>query len=151
MLRRPNGANFTIGRSLYSDRSPGSEEPTAKVFVKIAVEALPGPIMAQLDTGAAWSILDADIAREMALLDGRGEQTRISTRLGRVLGRLERTSLEILADDGESLTLQATVWVSPEWHAGNFLGYAGLLQHIRFAIDPSDNSFHFGPTQEAAQ
>ena len=145
MLHRQDGAAFTTGRSLYSDRAPGSEEPTAKIFVKIGIEVLPGPIIAQLDTGAAWSMLDAEVAQAMDLLGGGGEQTPISTRLGRVVGRLVRTNLEILADDGDSLTVQATVWVSPEWHGGNFLGYAGLLQSIRLAIDPSDNSFYFGP------
>lgn len=144
MLHRQDGAVFTTGRSLYSDRAPGSE-PTAKIFVKIGIEALPGPIVAQLDTGAAWSMLDAEVAEAMDLLGGGGEPAPISTRLGRVVGRLERTDLEILADDGDSLTVQATVWVSPEWHGGNFLGYAGLLQNIRLAVDPSDNSFYFGP------
>ena len=145
MLHRQDGAVFTTGRSLYSDRALGSEEPTANIFVKIGIEALPGPIVAQLDTGAAWSMLDAEVAEAMNLLGGDGEQAPISTRLGRVVGHLERTDLEILADDGDSLTVQATVWVSPEWHGGNFLGYAGLLQNIRLAVDPSDNSFHFGP------
>lgn len=36
------------------------------------------------------------------------------------------------------------MWVSPEWRRGNFLGYEGFLNRIRFAIDPSDNSFYFG-------
>jgi len=145
MLHRQDGAVFTTGRSLYSDRAPGSEEPTAKIFVKIGIEALPGPIVAQLDTGAAWSMLDAEVAEAMDLVGRGGEQTLISTRVGRVVGRLEQTDLEILADDGDSLTIQATVWVSAEWHGGNFLGYAGLLQNIRLAVDPSDNSFYFGP------
>ncbi|MBI2219133.1 MAG: hypothetical protein HYU51_17765 [Candidatus Rokubacteria bacterium] len=144
MLLRPDGSEFTTGRSRYSDHAPASQETTAKVFVKISTEALAGPIVAQLDTGAAWSMLDAEVAEAMALLGGDGEPKRISTRLGPVDGRLTRTSLEIVADDGDSLTVEATVWVSPEWNGGNFLGYAGLLERVRFAVDPSDNSFYFG-------
>jgi len=146
MLNRQDGTGFTTGRSVYWDRAPGSDERTAKVFVKVAVEALPGPIVivAQLDTGAAWSMLNAEIAEAMGLLEGDGEQTALLTRFGRVVGRLERADLQILADDGDSLTIQATVWVSPGWNRGTFLGYSGLLQNIRLAIDPSDNSFHFG-------
>jgi len=144
MLNRHDGSGFTTGRSTYSDRAPGSAEPTAKIFVKVGVEAIPGPLLAQLDTGAAWSMFDAEIAEAMELLGGDGELTPISTRLGPVVGRLERTDLELLADDGDSLTIQATVWVSPDWRGGNFLGYSGLLQNIRLALDPSDNSFHFG-------
>jgi hypothetical protein len=89
-------------------------------------------------------MLDADVAQAVALLGGAGEELTISTRLGRFVGRLERTELEILADDGDSLTVEATVWVSPAWRGGNFLGYAGLLQNIRLALDPGDNSFYFG-------
>ena len=149
MLLRLDGSAFTTGRSRYVDQGPGSSEPTAKIFVKIGVEALPGPIVVQLDTGAAWSVLEAEVAEAMNLLDGDGEQIPYSTRLGRVTGRLERTSLEILADDGESLRLEATVFVSREWRGGSFLGYGGLLQDIRFAVDPSDNTFHFGPVSAA--
>src|SRR6266542_1752699 len=99
MLFRADGAAFTTGRSLYSDQIPGSQEATAKIFVKVGVEALAGPIFAQLDTGAPWSMLDAEVADAMALLGGDGEVVRISTRFGSVVGRLERTRLEILADD----------------------------------------------------
>jgi hypothetical protein len=144
MLLRQDGAEFTTGRSRYSDRAPGSQEPTAKIFVKIIGEGLPGPVLAQLDTGAAWSILDVEVAEALGLLGRDGEPKRISTRLGSILGKLEQTSLEIPADEGYSLTIEAIVWVSPEWRAGNFLGYHGLLEGIRFAVDPSDNSFHFG-------
>ena len=145
LQRQENGAEFTTGRSRYSDRAPGSREPTAKIFVKIRVEPLGGPILAQLDTGAAWSMLDAEIAEAMALLSGGGEPARIRTKDGPFAGRLERASLEIVADEGEALSFEATVWVSPDWRGGTFLGYAGLLDHIRFAVDPRDDSFHFGP------
>jgi hypothetical protein len=53
--------------------------------------------------------------------------------------------LTILADDGESLEVQATVFVSRDWPAGTFLGYSGFLERIRFAVDPQQNDFHFGP------
>jgi hypothetical protein len=29
--------------------------------------------------------------------------------------------------------------------AGTFLGYSGLLERIRFAVDPQQNNFYFGP------
>ena len=144
MLNRQDGTGFTSGRSVYSDRDSGSEEPTAKIFVKVGVEALPGPIFAQLDTGAAWSILDVEVAEAMSLLGGDGEPARMRTKDGPFEGRLERVSLEIVADEGDALRFETTVWVCPDWRGGTFLGYAGLLDHIRFAVDPSENSFHFG-------
>lgn len=103
-------------------------------------------VFAQLDTGATWTILDTEIADTLSLLGGEGEPVTMSTRLGVVSGRLERTSLVIVADDGESISVEATILASPDWHAGNFLGYGGLLERVRFALDASDNSFYFGPT-----
>jgi hypothetical protein len=58
---------------------------------------------------------------------------------------LKRIPVEILADDGESLSVNATVAVRPEWHHGTFIGYPGLLERIKFAVDPSENYFYFGP------
>jgi len=123
---------------------PGPPERTSKILVKIQAESIDGVVFAQLDTGAAWSILDAEIAETLSLLDGEGQPVTMSTRLGKVNGRLERTSLAIIADEGESISVEATICVSPDWHAGNFLGYGGLLERLRFAVDASDNSFYFG-------
>ena len=91
------------------------------------------------------SFLDSQVAEELSLLNGQGEPTTISTRLGGFSGRLERTRISIVADEGESLNVEATVWVSPDWPGHSFLGYGGLLERIRFAVDPSDNTFYFGP------
>jgi hypothetical protein len=144
MLVRQNGDPFSLGRSQYADRADASHEQTPKIFVKISAEPLGGVIFAQLDTGAAWSVLNAEIAEAMSLLDGHGEPKGMQTRLGEFQGRLERTSFELIADEGTSLTIEATVWVSRDWPGGTFLGYGGLLDHLRFAIDPTNNSFHFG-------
>ncbi|MBI2160202.1 MAG: hypothetical protein HYU25_07490 [Candidatus Rokubacteria bacterium] len=62
---------------------------------------------------------------------------------GEIRGRLERINVRLHADEGDSLDLEATVLISPDWR-GNFLGYGGLLQHIRFAVDASNNFFYFG-------
>jgi hypothetical protein len=51
----------------------------------------------------------------------------------------------LLADTGEPLDVPATVFVTPDWPGPNFLGYQGLLQRIRFAVDPESNRFYFGP------
>jgi hypothetical protein len=144
MLVRQNGDSFSVGRSRFADRAEESQEQTAKIFVKITAESLPGVVFAQLDTGAAFSMLNAEIAEAMSLLDGDGEPKRISTRLGNFPGRLEKARFELVADEGESLSIEATVWVSREWPGGTFLGYGGLLDHLRFAVDPSDDSFYFG-------
>ena len=144
MLVRQNGTSFSTGRSRFNDRAEGSDSPTAKIFVKIEPHSFGLPILAQLDTGAAWSILDIEVAMELSLLNGGGQPIEISTRKGLISGWLERTQIDILADEGATLSVQATVFVSPHWRWGNFIGYCGLLERVRFAVDPSDNSFYFG-------
>jgi hypothetical protein len=64
--------------------------------------------------------------------------------LGRVRGTLFRGLIALLADGGEPLEVDATIFISPDWTGPNFIGYQGLLQRIRFAIDPETNLFYFG-------
>jgi hypothetical protein len=148
MLYRSDGAAFAVGRARFLDQAQGSGEPTGKIYVKFAPRGLDERHLAQVDTGAAWSILDAALAEAMNLIDGDGEPISLSTRVqGQpISGRLERTTLTLFADEGESVDVEATVFVSRDWPAGNFLGYEGLLSRLRFAVDPSENFFYFGPT-----
>jgi len=144
MLLLLGGERFSTGRAQFFDDAPGVAEGTARIYVKVEPEGLGGSILALVDTGAPWSILATDVAREVGLLTEMGEPETILTPLGRMRGRLQNTTLTILADEGQSLEVQATVFVSPDWPAGNFLGYAGLLERIRFAVDPQRNDFYFG-------
>ncbi len=62
-------------------------------------------MIAQLDTGAAWSVLEPKVAN-----------------------------------------LLGTFFICSDWPDGRtFLGYSGLLDSIRFALDPQANHFYFGP------
>jgi len=103
-----------------------------------------GTVLAQLDTGAAWSVLNAEIAQALGLVDGDGEELKLKTRLGDFDGRLEEATLTIVAEDGESLDVNARVFVSQDWPGQTCLGYMGLLERIRFGLDPQENDFYFG-------
>jgi hypothetical protein len=140
-----DGTAFATGRMRFLDEDPGHPEKSHKLYVKIEPGDFGSPVLAQLDTGSAFSILDREIAEELTLFDGQGQPTNLDTRIGRISGRLERTKITILADEGESTEFEATVFVSRDWPAGSFLGYAGLLERVRFAVDPQQNFFYFGP------
>lgn len=135
---------FTTGRAKYLDRAVQTDEGSAKIFVRIEPEGFGGSLLAQLDTGAAWSVLNTEIAEALGLIGGDGEQIRIGTRDGVFEGRLEDATLTILAEDGESIVVNARVFVSQEWTGQTFLGYMGLLEKVRFALDPQANDFYFG-------
>lgn len=102
-------------------------------------------MLAMVDTAAPWCIFEERIGK---LIRGSFERVSqdvsLSTRLGTFIGSLYRGPLFIPALDGEPLDLEMTVFVSPDWQGPNFVGYQGLLQRMRFAVDPEANLFYFG-------
>src|SRR2546425_7678820 len=137
-----DGVDFTTGRAKFSDTAPWSRESMPKIYVKFTPQDLGIILFAALDTGAPWSMLDAEVAETLNLLNGDGQATTVTTWQGNIRGRLERINLRLHADEGNSLDFEATVLVSPNWR-GNFLGYGGLLQHIRFGVDATHSFFYF--------
>jgi len=135
---------FTSGRARFLDQHPRFLEPTAKVFVKVSFPGIQDSVMAQVDTGAAYSTLESEIAEALGLFDFEGQSTRISTRLGTVGGQLIRIPLALIADEGRSLDLEATFFVSRDWRGVTFLGYVGLLDRLRIALDSPSDLFYFG-------
>jgi hypothetical protein len=105
----------------------------------------PKPLLAVVDTAAPWCIFEPEVGvilkRTLTPIQGR---VALSTRLGLLYGALYRVPISFSADEGESLDLEATVFLSPDWQGPNFIGYQGLLQRIRFAVDPETNLFYFG-------
>ena len=138
-----NGQAFTTGRATFLDRLPTDAEATAKIYIKLRVGLLEITILAQLDTGSPWSVLDPEIAQAAGLLTATGEPKKLSARGQTFDGHLVR--IPVLADEGDSLEVTATVFVSRDWPAGkNFIGYSGFLESIRVAMDPQANDFYFG-------
>jgi hypothetical protein len=140
------GAAFTQGRSTFLDYQKDAPEPTAKIFVRLLLGDLASPVIAQVDTGSAWSVLDSNVADLLGLSGVDGFPALLKTRLGTMAGKLVNVPIRFLADEGNSLDTEGTFFVSPDWPPGRtFLGYSGLLDSIRFAFDPQRNHFCFGP------
>jgi hypothetical protein len=139
------GEGFASGRSKFSDQFPGWGEPTAKIYVKVRFADLDEDHLAQLDTGAAWSILTPKLAQSLGVTEWGSGRVALSTRFGIHEGRLVRLSVTFVAQDGESLETEGMFFVSADWPSPvTFLGYSGLLDSIRFALDPQANHFYFG-------
>jgi len=103
-------------------------------------------MLAQIDTGAAWSVLSPDVASKLRIPLNAGNPAVLRTWLGRRQGRLVRIPFTFLADEGEPFPTDGTFFITPDWPEGmTFLGYSGLLDSIRFALDPQTNDFFFGP------
>jgi hypothetical protein len=139
------GDRFARGRSKFTDHRPEVFEPTAKIYVKVRLADRPEVQLAQLDTGAAWSVLSTDLAKAVGVVEGDGERITLSSRFGAHQGYLVRLAITFLAEEGEALETDGTFFVSSDWPSPvTFLGYSGLLDSIRFALDPQANHFYFG-------
>lgn len=130
-------------RYLDSPGESASRDP--RIVIRLAIEPLRTFVPAVVDTAAPWCIFKPEIGeilrRSCTELPG---DVGLSTRLGTIWGRLYQTQIRLPAQEGRSLDLDATVFLSPDWQGGNFVGYTGLLQRIRFAVDPHSNLFYFG-------
>ena len=140
-----DGLLFTQGRARYADRHPERPEPSAKIYVRVRFAQSSYAVLAQLDTGAAWSVLPPDIARDVQVEIDSGLPEQMSTRWGVISGFLVRVPFTLPADEGLSFVSMGTFFISEDWPEGQtFLGYSGLLDSIRFALDPQRNDFYFG-------
>jgi hypothetical protein len=111
----------------------------------VTVDSVDGPVLSVVDTGAPWCIFEPIVATVLArTFVPLQSRLSLSTRLGLIQGALFRVAITIPADEGKSLDVEATAFVSPDWPGPNFIGYQGLLQRIRFAVDPETNLFYFG-------
>ena len=144
-MQRIGPALSFFGRSIFADRSPRHAEISAKVYVRVRFGELSQASLAQVDTGAAWSVLAPDVAAAANISVASGDPTRLSTRFGIKEGHLVRAPLTFEADEGDPLVTEATFFVVQDWPQGmTFLGYSGLLDSMRFALDPQANHFYFG-------
>jgi len=141
---------FAQGVTHYQDRYPG-EEYSARVVLPVTVEGCLS-VPAIVDTGAPWCVIDPEIARRVgtAVRAGYEPAKRLMVRGTLYEGRLLRMGISLEAEQGDSLEIDATVFVpmlspSDPWPHPNFVGLDGFLNRIRFAVDPGENAFYFGP------
>lgn len=110
-----------------------------------------------VDTGAPYVIFSPEFADE-AGIDPTAAliNAALLIRGMRIEGNLHRVVLEFLAAVGHSLSLEVTAFVpdsTKNFGASHpsFLGLFGCLDSIRFAVDPHNSTFFFGPLPENAE
>jgi len=133
------------GRSRYLDAFPGIREPQPRIYVKFRPQGIEASFLALLDTGGHFCILNREIVKSFQdRLSDPVQRTALQTARGLIEGDLYLYTIELISEAGESLDVPATIFVSPEWHAPSFLGYSGILDRLRFSVDPGVNHFYFG-------
>jgi hypothetical protein len=134
-----------MARYIDYERVPSAPVPEARILIRVVPSLVAGPVLAVMDTAAPWCIFVPEVGFTLRRsFEPVLRRTTLSTRLGVFHGSLYRIPLRLHADEGDSLDVEATVFLSPDWQGPNFIGYQGLLQRIRFAVDPETNLFYFG-------
>lgn len=142
----PSGENWLPeGISRYLDSHPGFPESQPRIYVKFRPAGVNVLFWALLDTGAHFCLLNEGTAG--LVRDGLAEDVgtfSVLTAFGPVQGPLYRHQITVIAEAGKSLDVDATVFAPTGWQGPCVLGYAGLLERMRFAIDPRGSQFGFG-------
>lgn len=137
---------FATGAATYADSFPGLDEPHARIYVEFRPPGADQDLSfrALLDTGGHYCILNEEVAAFFG--DQFGEslgETVLRTAHGPVRGPLYLLRIELIARVGEDLEFEVVALIPPGWRAPNFFGYSGVLDRLRFAIDPESNRFYF--------
>jgi hypothetical protein len=142
--------DFATGVTYYEDSYP-TEEMSARMVLQVAVE---GQVLvhAIVDTGSPWCILDPDIVERLGVINNveYAPEEKMLIRGFLYEGKLLRMRIGLEAEYGHSLGVESTVFVpslfpGDVWPYPNFVGLDGFLSRIRFAVDPTENAFYFGP------
>jgi len=140
---------FASGCAAYEYRPAALDDTTPRIMIRVDIEGV--VTGAFLDTGSPYMILNPEIA-EALHIDIRGglSQNRLLFRGNWLAGYLHRVNVRFIAEEGENVTVEATVFIPdllPGQEYGNFpsvIGMNACLERLRFAVDPSQDTFYFG-------
>jgi aspartyl protease len=129
------------GRSRYR---PDHTYEQFLLFVAVTCGVSDRPLDALLDTASQWCILSAWVASSLGFdLEAASPEARLSTRFGELRGRLERIPVYFVAEEGESVEVEATWFLSEGCIGPPVIGWKGCLERVRFALDPGEEQFYF--------
>ena len=102
-----------------------------------------------VDTGAPYVICTPEVASDAGVDPTSAlDRKTMLIRGMRLNGSLFRLNVRLVAREGDNLDVDATVFVPDSvdsWgHFPSFIGLAGFLARIRFALDPNTDTFYFG-------
>jgi len=141
-----NGERFATGAVDYSVIGDGAQ---TRVNLEVLIEG--HRTTAVVDTGAPYVIFSPETANQAGIDPATAlVSEELLIRGLKIKGGLHRVTLELLAVEGNNLSLDVTAFVPDS--AKNFgathpsfLGLIGCLEWIRFAVDPHSKTFFFGP------
>lgn len=150
LLSFADGEPFARGATYYAYRPATENESSPRLVIQVEIEGIGAAAI--VDTGAPYVVCTPIIARRLGLTPANAlESVRLLIRGIYWRGHLYLLNVRFLAIEGENLDVTATVFApdpSQEESWGDlpsFIGLNGCLGRMRFAVDPADDSFYFGP------
>ena len=157
MLRRTSGGSFCSGSMPYWESADDGALPEAfqrdqslKIYIPVYLPDLGERHMALVDTGAPYVTFGQDLVEELKPKLDPLQGVTLLTRHGRRVGQLCRITLQLVPNEGESLTIDSLAFLCDWPDSGSIiLGYQGFLNRLQFAIDPTQRRFYFGDLEHS--
>lgn len=147
MLTYSDGRSFSQG-ACHCLISPLDNSCLNRIILQVNIEGIEDK--AVIDTGGAYLICSREISDYLRpSLMPEDISQEIQVRGLNIKGTLHRFTLRLLADEGNGvdIDIDATALV-PESNSSHnlptILGLMGCLERLKFAVDPSDDTFYFG-------
>jgi hypothetical protein len=112
------------------------------VSVSCQIEAQEVLIEALVDTASEWCVIKEDLLPRHAA-ESASERTMLSTRFGLIEGHLVRAAITFPGTESDDLRVEGTWFVSADWTGPPVLGWKGVLDRMRFAVDPVEGWLYF--------
>lgn len=155
LLQFTGGTLFATGATPYAYRPVTDRESAPRVILSIRLGEI--ETSAFLDTGGVYLLCAPQLARRLGFDPQDGiPAPPLQLGRGRFDGALHRVGLTFIAVDGDDLSIDSTMFVpllkpGEQWPEDFpcILGMQGCLERLRFAVDPTDDTFYFGALTHA--
>lgn len=152
LLQFMNGEPFATGAAGYSVPASG---PAARRII-LQIEVAKQPTTGMVDTGSPLMICHPELADLIGFdHDEALEEREVLFRDEWVEGYVHRVQVTLLSEDGYPVHVDAPMLVPDprqdfvdDFFPASVLGMRQCLESIRFAIDPSNETFYFGERPE---
>ena len=149
MLHYADGRSFAAGAASYLYRPAVAGDTTARIMLPVEINRI--PILALVDTSAPYVVCTPEIAESLNLDPALALEAAELSWHGKLTGHLYLLPITLKAERGESLPVNATIFVPDVASAAAwayerrpFVLGLGCLSKIRFAVDFEDDTFYFG-------
>jgi hypothetical protein len=151
MLLFETGEPFVVGATEYAYRPASDSETAPRILIPVSVGDV--PTTAFVDTGGVYLLCPPEVASRLNLRpeDGIPMPRPLTWRKESLDGMLYRVPLTLHATQGNGCTLEVTAFIpnvrpNQEWpdKFPCIMGMQFCLEFMRFAVDPSADTFYFG-------